>query len=236
MNTTRKMGWLLTAGLVGAALVAPTAAFAQTGNQTDVSSDNYTESCTGGPGGSDITPEAGKVAWLFVHAGVDGPGTLTAEFDGAGEVTADSYIQGGVKYLIVTDAPETLVSFSDDIAGGVLTLSHVCNGAEEESASVPVESESVPVESESVPVESESIPVESESVPVESESIPVESETPSGSVDAETGTPEQEVTPPPTDTITASSTASNSGWQLVLIGLAALVATALIATPSRKRR
>jgi hypothetical protein len=128
--------------------------------------------------------------------------------------------------------------------------------------SAPVESapvESAPVESapvESAPVESapvESAPVESapvESAPVESapvESSPVESATPtptptptptatpSGKVDAETGTPDEGVTPPATDTIAAHSSTSNDGWQLVLVALAALLATVLILTPSARK-
>ena len=96
---------------------------------------------------------------------------------------------------------------------------------------MPVESASIPVESASIPVESASIPVESASIPVESASIPTD---PSGSVDAETGTPE--ITPPPTDIAGNSNTPSGGAWQLILIGLAALMATALIVTPSPKRR
>jgi hypothetical protein len=129
-----------------------------------------------------------------------------------------------------------------------------------ETESVPVETESVPVETESVPVETEpvesqpvetepvestpveSVPVESvpvESTPVESvpvESTPVESSTPDGSVEAATGTPDEDVTPPSTDTLTpTTNTASNDGWQLVLVALAALIASALILTPASRK-
>ena len=58
---------------------------------------------------------------------------------------------------------------------------------------------------------------------------------PSGKVDAETGTPDEGVTPPATDTIGAHGTASNDGWQLVLVALAALIATVLIITPSSRK-
>ncbi|HEY6568692.1 MAG TPA: hypothetical protein VIZ22_00290, partial [Candidatus Limnocylindrales bacterium] len=62
-------------------------------------------------------------------------------------------------------------------------------------------------------------------------------ETPVGSVDAETGTPNEDVTPPSTDTLTPTNTPSSDGWQLVLLALAAMLATALILTPaSRKAR
>ena len=118
-----------------------------------------------------------------------------------------------------------------------------------ETRSAPVETESAPVETKSAPVETESVPVETESVPVETESVPVETVTPcadctpashsvpSGSVDSETGTPNEDVTPPSTDTLTPPNTPSSDGWQLVLLALAAMLATALILTPaSRKAR
>ena len=42
--------------------------------------------------------------------------------------------------------------------------------------------------------------------------------TPKGSVEAETGTPNEDVTPPSTDTLTpTNNTPSNDGWQLVLV-------------------
>ena len=59
---------------------------------------------------------------------------------------------------------------------------------------------------------------------------------PEGSVEAATGTPKEDVTPPSTDTLTpAGSTPSNDGWQLVLIALAALLATALVLTPATRK-
>ncbi len=77
--------------------------------------------------------------------------------------------------------------------------------------------------------------METESVPVETESVPVQTE-PVGSVEAETGTPKEDVTPPSTDALTpTNNTPSNDGWQLVLIALAALIATALILTPASRK-
>jgi hypothetical protein len=183
--------------------------------------------------GADLKP--GEVLWHFVHTKTgdeDLPSTIDAQF-GSGPQSGDGFVNGNsiVMYELIT-GHTTLDGASDSIQNdGLLNLSHICVGQEEESESVPVETESVPVETESVPVETESVPVESESVPVESESIP------DGSVEAETGTPEEQVTPPSTDTLTPSSTPSNNGWQLVLIALAALLSTALILTPaSRKAR
>jgi hypothetical protein len=123
-----------------------------------------------------------------------------------------------------------------------------------ETASVPAETASVPAETASVPAETASVPAETASVPAETASVPVESSSPteslvinpqcpncppdaspSGKVDAATGTPHEGVTPPATDTLTASGTASNDGWQLVLVALAALLATVLILTPSSRK-
>ena len=56
----RLAGWLAVAGLLTAALV-PSAAFAQTGNQTDVSSQGQESDCTGGPGGN-IEPGRARLA------------------------------------------------------------------------------------------------------------------------------------------------------------------------------
>jgi hypothetical protein len=51
----------------------------------------------------------------------------------------------------------------------------------------------------------------------------------------ETGTPEEEKTPPQTDTIGSGSTPTSGGWQLVLLALAAILATALIVTPAGRK-
>ena len=111
-------------------------------------------------------------------------------------------------------------------------------GNEGATGSIPVETASVPVETASVPVETASVPVETASVPVETASVPATAShsVPKGSVEAATGTPKEDVTPPSTDTLTpAGSTPSNDGWQLVLIALAALLATALVLTPATRK-
>ena len=102
----------------------------------------------------------------------------------------------------------------------------------EETASVPAEeTASVPAEeTASVPAEETASVVINPQCP----SCPPDA-SPSGKVDAETGTPDEGVTPPATDTIGAHGTASNDGWQLVLVALAALIATVLIITPSSRK-
>ena len=118
----------------------------------------------------------------------------------------------------------------------------------------PVETATAPVETATAPVETATAPVETATAPAETATIPAESErpteslvinpqcpncppdaSPSGKVDAATGTPHEGVTPPATDSITHKTNPSNSGWQLVLVALASLIATALVLTPATRR-
>jgi hypothetical protein len=255
MNKFRLAGWLAVGGLLGAALIAPSAAFAtdlkdaqQGTSWDDQGFQGSAEECRK----LDLGP--GDVVWHFVLTSPDADsGHLTATFDKAGDVTVENADSpAAVLHFYVWTGHDTLLDAeTTDVDGNNLVLSHICAGQEEESESVPVETEpveSTPVETEPVesqPVETEpveSAPVESapvESTPVESvpvESTPVESSTPDGSVEAATGTPDEDVTPPSTDTLTpTTNTASNDGWQLVLVALAALIASALILTPASRK-
>jgi cell division septation protein DedD len=225
MNKIRLAGWLAVGGLLGGALLAPSAVFAtdlkdsqQGTSWDDPDFQGSAEDCEG----LDLAP--GEVVWHFVLTDPDADsGHLTATFDDAGDVTVENADSpAAVLHFFVTTGHDTLLDAeTTDVDGKNLVLSHICAGEEEES--------------ESVPVETESVPVETESVPVETESVPVETDTPDGSVEAETGTPEEDVTPPSTDTLTPTNTPSNDGWQLVLIALAALLATALILTPASRK-
>jgi hypothetical protein len=289
MNKFRLAGWLAVGGLLGAALLAPSAAFA-----TDLKDAQQGTSWNDqGFQGSARECEkfdlgAGDVVWHFVLTSPEaGSGHLTATFQNAGDVTVENADSpAAVLHFYVWTGHDTLLDAeTTDVDGNNLVLSHICSGAEEESESVPVETETVPVETETVPVETETVPVETETVPVETETVPVETETvpvetetvpvetetvpvetetvpvetetvpvvtpcvdctpathgvptptPKGSVEAETGTPNEDVTPPSTDTLTpTNNTPSNDGWQLVLIALAALIASALVLTPARSK-
>jgi len=223
MNKTKNIGWLIAAGLLGAALIAPSAAFAIDGSNekdggiawNDPDFQGSAEDCEG----ADLAP--GEVLWHFVQTNVADEVasgnlwvTVTAVQGEVGPVA--SYKKSGkVLHWAVISPETTLLEWRSDVGGdGNLNLSHICYGGPEEESESPSEEVS------------------------ESPSGSVEefTEEPSGSVEEVTGTPEEEVTPPSTDTIGAGNTASSSGLQLVLLGLAALVATALIVTPSRKRR
>ena len=82
--------------------------------------------------------DPGQVLWHFVHTGTDSgdlPSKLTAEFDSAGVLEADGYVNGNsiVMYNIIT-GEDSLLSASDDIQNdGKLNLSHICSGGEEQS-------------------------------------------------------------------------------------------------------
>jgi hypothetical protein len=241
MNKIRLAGWLAVGGLLGAALLAPSAALAtdlhasQQGTAwNDPGFQGSAEECDG------LKLGPGDVVWHFVLTSPTADsGHLTATFDKAGDVTVENADSpaAALHFYVWTGHDTLLDAETTDVDGNLLNLSHICVGKEEESESVPVETESVPVETESVPVETESVPVETESVPVETESVPVETETvPDGSVEAATGTPKEDVTPPSTDALTpANDTPSNDGWQLVLIALGAVLATALILTPASRK-
>lgn len=231
----RSAGWIAGSLILGAALIAPAAALAQTGNQTNVSSESGDINCTGGPNGN-ITVDDQHVGWLFVHTQVSGPGTLTAKFTNAGTVTASSYDQGGVKYLIITGRPDTLESFSDNLNSpdgkDVLTLSHICRTV------LPTPSPSIEITpSPSINVTpSPSINVTPSPSATEPEITPSPSTAttkPSSSIEAETGTPR--ITPPPTD-VSGTGTSSGSGWGMAMLALGGLAALAMVVRPARKRR
>jgi hypothetical protein len=267
---TRNIGWLIAAGLLGAALIVPSAAaamvpidWATVTGYAEGSSDNnkpetWGDDCTKleNPGGSTYLLTE-SYALVIVKAGsdqsADAPNTLFANASAGETVWADSNESG---------------AYDEGDKG----ISHIifCGPVEEESDEPSYEAESdepsdeVKSESPSDVVESDEpsdeVKSDEPSDVVESDepSDVVESDEPSGSVDSETGepsgsvdsetgepsgsveevtgTPEEENTPPQTDALGSSSnTASGSGLQMVLLGLAALVATALIVTPSRKR-
>ena len=261
MNKIRLAGWLAVGGLLGAALLAPSAALAtdlKDAQQGTAWNDQGFQGNANDCDGLKLGP--GDVVWHFVLTSPDADsGHLTATFDKAGDVTVENADSpAAVLHFYVWTGHDTLLDAkTTDVDGNNLVLSHICAGKEVESESAPVETESAPVETESVPVETESAPVETESAPVETATVPAETATvpadtatptqcadctpathsvPEGSVEAATGTPKEDVTPPSTDALTpANSTPSNDGWQLVLIALGALLATALILTPASRK-
>jgi hypothetical protein len=118
---------------------------------------------------------------------------------------------------------------SQDVPGNGISHISFCYDLDQASPSVPVTSPSVPVTSPSVPVTSPSVPVTSPSVPGTSPSVPA-----SGEVEEETGTPG--VTPPSTSTDIGSTGSTSNGWLIPILGIALLLASLLLLTPSRTVR
>ena len=247
MNTkTRNIGWLIAAGLLAAALVAPSAAFAIDGSNEKEGGIAWNDPGFQGTGDDckDAGLEPGEVLWHFVQTSVADEVasgnlwvTVTAAPDELGPI-ASYKKSGGVLHWAVISGETTLLEWRSDVAGtGNLNLSHICYGGPEEESESPsdeVESESP---SDTVESESPSDAVESEVVSEEpSGSVEEVSGEPSGSVEEVSGTPEEEdKTPPSTDSIGAGSTPTSDSWQLILLALSAVLATALIVTPSSRK-
>ncbi len=193
-------------------------------------------------------------------------GTLTAIFQNAGTVQAQSYIQGGIKYTITTDRPELLISFSDTIAGGTLTLSHTCYGPAPTPTPTVAPTPTPTVAPTPTPTATPEPEVTPTPVPTPTATpVPTPTATP---VPTPTATPEPEVTPTPTATpepeVTPTATArptptivpatpnvtppatdsgvgqdgssTTGGLPIVLVALAGVLATSLILAPRRRRR
>lgn len=94
-------------------------------------------------------------------------------------------------------------------------------------------SESVPASQPSVPASQPSVPASQPSVPASQPSIPA-SNPPSGGVEEETGTPG--ITPPSTSTDISSTGSTSNGWLIPILGIALLLASLLLLTPSRTVR
>jgi hypothetical protein len=190
-------------------------ALAEDGNQTNVAWNAGASLCTGGPdngqGGHDIVVPDGQVAWVFVHTGQDqsASGTLTANFENAGDgITAQSYWQGGLKYLIITDIPDTLKSFSDDLSGGQLTLSHTCYGSESSTTSFTSSEESSSTSSSS---------------------------STTSFVSSEESTSTSETLPNTATFGTSGSNASSNGLWMLIAGLGVVGGSVLVLMPSRAK-
>ena len=190
----------------------------------------------------DANLEPGEVLWHFVHTMTDGgdlASQLDAEFDSDGPRTAAGYSNGNgsaqVMYDIIT-GEDSLLSASDDIEntadGGLLNLSHICFGGEEQSVEESV-SESVD-ESVSESVEESVSESVDESVAESVEQSVAESEEASGeqSVEAGTGTPE-ESTPDGALFGNGSSPLPTIAFSLILLASLGTLAYANVKTARR---
>ena len=227
--------------MAGALLIAAVSPVAANGlHQTPPISWNaggYTDDCT------DVELSSGQVLWHFVQTGTDeASGELTATFTTAGEVSVDSYKHSGkVLHWQIITGHDTLLTASSDIENdGNLNLSHICvgpDGSEEPSSTPSEEPSSTPSEepsstpSEEPSEEPSSTPSEEPSSTPSEEPSSTPSDEPTGETEAETGTPS--VTLPPTDAVDGGSNGmTGTGISIALLGLAALIAIVMLATPA----
>ena len=160
-KTTHRIGWLIAAGLLAAALVAPSAAFAIDGSNEKEGGIAWNDPGFQGTGDDckDAGLEPGEVLWHFVQTSVADEVasgnlwvTVTAAPDELGPI-ASYKKSGGVLHWAVISGETTLLEWRSDVAGtGNLNLSHICYGGPEEESESPsdeVESESPSAEIES---------------------------------------------------------------------------------------
>ena len=229
MNKIRLAGWLAVGGLLGAALLAPSAALAtdlHASQQGTAWNDQEFQGSAADCDGLELGP--GDVVWHFVLTSPDADsGHLTATFDKAGDKTVENADSpAAILHFYVWTGHDTLLDAeTTDVDGNLLNLSHICAGKEVESESVPVETASVPVETASPsrsrpsrsPSRPRAVPVETATVPGRdrdaspavtpcADCTPATHGVPEGSVEAATGTPKEDVTPPSTDTLTPADT------------------------------
>jgi hypothetical protein len=98
-------------------------------SQVGSDSTTFTQDC------SDFTPTNGDVLWHFVlvQTTAVNAGTLRAEFQNAGVTTPDvvysKHVGGVLHWDVITPSSDVLLAASTDAVGGILNLSHVCDGS-----------------------------------------------------------------------------------------------------------
>lgn len=223
-NKFRTAGWLATAGLVTAALIAPANVGAASVSPTFVEGNVTVEDCPQGTTGLYLDEEttSGEAAGVTVTIVYDSE-AKSLDFTAEGGVVVHAFVKGGDNYNWYDYSPDGVTSDTDLVApdnasNGPAGLSHVvfCVADVEETPTPTPTPEETPT-------------------PTPTGSVDAETGTPdpTGSVQAETGTPT--TTLPPTDTLTASA-AANDSWRLLLIAMAGILATVLVLTPSKKAR
>ena len=281
MNKFKLMGWLSVGGLLGAALLAPSAALAtqpapdhkvtichRTDSNTNPYNENTVDIASSGhlQGGHDTEHEgpiwdpslkSQKIEWGdiippytygdFSYAGqnwtAEGQTILRAGcVVETSEPSQDVETQRAVRRVETSEPSQDVETASPpDASPSRRRTSRPASRRRTPRPSEPSQDTETSEPSQDVETSTpcaDCTPA-SHSVPTPTpcaDCVPSTHSVPSGSVDGATGTPDEGVTPPATDTLTPSNTtASNDGWQLVLIALAALISTALILTPATRK-
>jgi hypothetical protein len=130
MRKIKGAGWLIMAGLLATALVAPAAVFAadlkDVHQNTPWNAEGFEDEC-------DVELEPGEVLWHFIQNQVEGAesGTITAEFASGTVVQANDTSSSTNLHFTLITGRTTLIDASTDVAAGNLVLSHICVGPDE---------------------------------------------------------------------------------------------------------
>jgi hypothetical protein len=225
-RTTRNVGWLVVAGLLGAALIAPGGVAAGTGPEvtpTTYEGNIKVEDCPEGTTGlyldDETTSESGGGVTVSIDYDSD---AKTTDFTATGGLVMHAFIKGGDAYnhydysgMGGIAADDGLVA-PNNSSGGPAGLSHAVFCVVETTETETTETETTETET------------------TETETTT----TATGSVQSTTS--KAKPTPPSTDTVVPSSPSSTTGspWSLLLVAMAALLAATLLLTPAvaaRKR-
>jgi hypothetical protein len=99
------------------------------GSQVNADSTTFTQDC------SDFTSTDGSVLWHFVlvQTTAVNTGSLRAEFQSVGVTVPDigytKHVGGVLHWDVITPGSDVLLNASTDAVGGILNLSHVCDGS-----------------------------------------------------------------------------------------------------------
>jgi hypothetical protein len=243
---TRTAGWLAVAGLLSAALIAPTTVNAQGAdpfNSDECEGYTYYFKIQAPSDGTYDDGDSGvETNWpgqvITISNGADG----NQEFDWAStEVVLKVAVKFGNDYFHPAIAADGLSGHVDN--NNQNGISHVTWCGNPVTTTTTTETtdtettETQTTETQTTETQTtETQTTETETTETETTETQTTETTPEGSVEAETGTPD--VTPPSTDTgsISGPSSPSGSAWQLLLVAMAGLLATVLLLTPAAEAR
>ncbi|OGO56842.1 MAG: hypothetical protein A2V85_13720 [Chloroflexi bacterium RBG_16_72_14] len=254
---TRTAGWLAVAGLLSAALIAPTAASAASvapepineGNPTCGSFNaSWTQLKVEPPANGEYTDGTLIVTITnFAQSDAGTPGS----FDWASNIGVDAVFvkAGSDKHNLYQYSPEATsdtdlgpqagtgngishISFCYDVETTTTTTETTDTETTDTTTTDTTTTDTTTTETTTTDTQT----TETETTETETTETSTTETTPEGSVEAETGTPD--VTPPSTDTgsISGPSSPSGSAWQLLLVAMAGLLATVLLLTPAAEAR
>jgi hypothetical protein len=261
---TRTAGWLAVAGLLSAALIAPTAASAASVTPTPINEGNpscgsfnasWTElKAEGGDLGNGVVSDGTLTVTIsnFVQSSSGTPGS----FDWAANIGVDAVFvkAGSDKHNLFEYNPEALsdtdlgpqagtgngishISFCYDVETTTTTTETTDTETTDTTTTDTTTTDTTTTDTTTTDTTTtDTTTTDTTTTDTTTTDTTTTETTPEGSVEAETGTPD--VTPPSTDTgsISGPSSPSGSAWQLLLVAMAGLLATVLLLTPAAEAR